>query len=69
LIFHVIADGNILEDMLDGQDVVLPVRRLADDGLEAWQQALAHSWEGLVAKAPQSLDVGGRKHCAGSRRT
>ena len=27
---------NVLEDLLDGQDVVLPVRRLDDDGLKAW---------------------------------
>ncbi len=26
---------NVLEDVLDGQDLVLPVRRLADDGLKA----------------------------------
>ena len=51
---------NVLEDVLDGQDVVLPVRRLADDGLEAWKQVLAHGWEGLVAKDPASLYVGGR---------
>jgi len=27
-----------LEDMLDGQDVLLPARHLADDGLMAWAQ-------------------------------
>ena len=51
---------NVIEDVLDGQDVVLPVRRLADDGREAWKQVLAHGWEGLVTKDPQSLYVGGR---------
>ena len=29
---------NVIEDVLDEQDMVLPVRRLADDGLKAWQQ-------------------------------
>ncbi len=51
---------NVLEDVLDGQDLVLPVRRLADDGLKAWQQVLEHGYEGLVAKDPASPYVGGR---------
>jgi len=51
---------NVLEDVLDGQDLVLPVRRLADNGLKAWQQVLEHGWEGLVAKDPASPYVGGR---------
>jgi len=51
---------NVIEDPLDGQDVLLPVRRLADDGLQAWTQVLAHGWEGLVAKDPESPYVGGR---------
>jgi ATP-dependent DNA ligase len=36
------------------------VRRLADDGLKAWQQVLEHGWEGLVAKDPQASYAGGR---------
>ena len=51
---------NVLEDVLDGQDVVLPVRRLDDDGLKAWQQVVTHGWEGLVAKDPTSPYLGGR---------
>ena len=51
---------NVLEDVLDGQDLVLPVRRLADNGLKAWQQVLEHGWEGLVAKDPASPYRGGR---------
>ena len=46
--------------MLDGQDLLLPVRRLSDDGIKAWQQVLAHGWEGLVAKDPNSTYIGGR---------
>jgi bifunctional non-homologous end joining protein LigD len=51
---------NVLEDVLDEQEMLLPVRRLANDGLKAWQQVLEHGYEGLVAKDPQSPYVGGR---------
>src|ERR1700737_3356395 len=51
---------NVVEDVLDEQDMVLPVRRLADDGLKAWQQVIEHGYEGLVAKDPQAPYVGGR---------
>src|SRR6202158_732905 len=51
---------NVIEDVLDDQDLVLPVRRRADDGLKAWQQVLEHGYEGLVAKDPASPYVGGR---------
>jgi len=36
------------------------VRRLADDGLKAWQQVIEHGYEGLVAKDPALPYVGGR---------
>jgi ATP-dependent DNA ligase len=48
-----------LEDVLEGQ-LILPARRLADDGLEAWEEVLARGYEGLVAKDPASPYVGGR---------
>ena len=51
---------NVIEDVLDEQDMVLPVRRLADDGLKAWQQVIEHGYEGLVAKDPASPYVGAR---------
>jgi len=51
---------NVIEDTLDDQDLLLPVRRLSDDGLKAWQQVLEHGYEGLVAKDPASPYVGGR---------
>jgi len=41
---------NVLEDILDDARLVLPVRRLADDGLEAWSQVLDRGYEGLVGK-------------------
>jgi bifunctional non-homologous end joining protein LigD len=50
-----------VEQALDGAPaVLLPVRRLADHGLKAWQEVLEHNYEGLVAKDPDSRYVGGR---------
>jgi bifunctional non-homologous end joining protein LigD len=51
---------NVLVDLLGGQDLLLPVRRLSDDGRKAWQEVLERGYEGLVAKDPQSPYVGGR---------
>jgi bifunctional non-homologous end joining protein LigD len=51
---------NVIEDVLDEQDMVLPVRRLSDDGLTAWREVLERGYEGLVAKDPASPYVGGR---------
>jgi bifunctional non-homologous end joining protein LigD len=51
---------NVIEDVLDEQDIVLPVRRLADDGRKAWQQVIERGYEGLVAKDAESTYVGGR---------
>jgi bifunctional non-homologous end joining protein LigD len=39
-----------LEDVVARSDLVFPVRRLAPDGQEAWQQVLERGYEGLVAK-------------------
>src|SRR5712664_849756 len=38
---------NVVEDVLAGQDLVRPVRRLAGDGLKAWQQVIERGYEGL----------------------
>jgi len=43
-----------LEHVLDGQDMLLPARRLADDGLKAWRQVMECGYEGLIAKDPSS---------------
>ena len=51
---------NVIEDVLDEQDLVLPVRRLSDDGLKAWEEVLTRGHEGLVAKDLASPYVGGR---------
>ncbi len=40
--------------------LILPVRRLADDGLKAWQEVLERGYEGYVAKDPGSPYVAGR---------
>jgi ATP-dependent DNA ligase len=48
-----------LEDVVTGSDYVFPVRRLAADGLEAWEQVLDAGYEGLVAKNEASVYVGG----------
>jgi len=50
-----------VEFVLDGAPAeLLPVRRLSDDGLKAWQEVLEHGWEGLVAKDLESRYVAGR---------
>jgi hypothetical protein len=36
-------------------ELVLPVRRLARNGFEAWAEVIAHDYEGLVAKEEASL--------------
>jgi bifunctional non-homologous end joining protein LigD len=44
----------------DAPAELLPVRRLVDHGLKAWQEVLDRGWEGLVAKDPESRYVAGR---------
>ncbi len=51
---------NVLEELVDGQQLVLPARRLADNGLEAWAQVLVRGYEGLVGKDEGSPYVEGR---------
>jgi hypothetical protein len=42
-----------VERVLDGAPgVLLPIRRLADDGLKAWQEVLEHNYEGLGGEGP-----------------
>jgi bifunctional non-homologous end joining protein LigD len=43
-----------LEDQLNGHSMVLPCRRLPDDGLQAWAIVEERSYEGMVAKDPRS---------------
>ena len=52
---------NVLEELVDGQQLVLPIRRLADNGFEAWAQVRARGYEGLVGKNDASPYVEGRR--------
>jgi len=51
---------HVLEGEVDGHRLILPARRLADDGITAWAEVMARGYEGLVAKDPASPYVGGR---------
>jgi len=44
-----------LENVVAGSEFVLPVRRLASNGFDAWAEVIAHDYEGLVAKEEASL--------------
>ena len=48
-----------LEDVVADADLILPVRRLARNGLEAWSEVIARDCEGYVAKDETSLYEGG----------
>jgi bifunctional non-homologous end joining protein LigD len=49
-----------LEDIVAGSEFVLPVRRLAPDGVEAWRQVIERGYDGYVAKDEASLYEAGR---------
>jgi ATP-dependent DNA ligase len=53
-----------LEDVVAGSQLVFPVRRLAPDGLEAWEQVIARGYEGYVAKDDVSANKGGHEAVA-----
>jgi bifunctional non-homologous end joining protein LigD len=48
-----------LEGVVAGSELVFPVRRLAPDGLAAWQQVVERGYEGYVAKDEASAYDGG----------
>ncbi len=50
----------VLEEEVDGYRLILPARRLADDGLAAWQEVLARGYGGLVGKHPEAQQGPGR---------
>ena len=54
------ARRKILESLVEGQRLLLPARRLAGSGLEAWAEVERRGYEGLVAKDESSPYVGGR---------
>jgi bifunctional non-homologous end joining protein LigD len=45
---------HFLEEIVDGADMVLPCRRLPEDGAEAWHMVEERGYEGFVAKDPRS---------------
>jgi bifunctional non-homologous end joining protein LigD len=47
-----------LEDVVAGSELVFPVRRLARDGIDAWQQVVERGYEGYVAKDAMSAYEG-----------
>jgi ATP-dependent DNA ligase len=50
----------VLERLVWHHSMIFPARRLSDDGLKAWQEAMARGYEGIVAKDPESRHVPGR---------
>jgi ATP-dependent DNA ligase len=51
-----------LEDRVTNSDLVFPVRRLAPDGLEAWEQVIERGYEGYVAKDGRACTRAARRH-------
>jgi len=49
-----------LEQVVKAQDMLLPARRLAEDGLKAWDQVIEWGYEGLIAKDSASPYRAGR---------
>jgi bifunctional non-homologous end joining protein LigD len=50
-----------LEDVIAGADLVLPVRRLAANGLDAWAQVVGSGYEGYVAKTREARTRAARR--------
>jgi bifunctional non-homologous end joining protein LigD len=50
-------------ELAEAEGPILTARRLAPDGLAAWEEVKEHGWEGLIAKDPDSLyEPGARTH-------
>ena len=50
-----------LENAIAGSDLVLPVRRLASNGFEAWAEVIAHDFEGLEPRKRRACMRRGRR--------
>jgi bifunctional non-homologous end joining protein LigD len=50
----------LLERLVSSPGMVFPARRLARNGLKAWQEALERGYEGIVAKDSESRYIPGR---------
>ncbi len=44
----------MLEELVAGARMILPARRLSDNGLKAWAQAVHRGYEGIVGKDAES---------------
>lgn len=51
---------NVVEELIDEQRLILPARRLAPNGFEAWAQVLERGYEGMVGKDEASPYTEGR---------
>jgi bifunctional non-homologous end joining protein LigD len=49
----------VLERLVEGADLIFPVRRLSADGHKAWEEVLARGIEGYVGKDPSSTYLSG----------
>jgi len=52
-----------LEELVADSERLFPVRRLAANGLEAWEQVLKADFGGYVAEDESSVYEGGRTRC------
>jgi bifunctional non-homologous end joining protein LigD len=50
----------VLERLVWHHSMIFPARRLSDDGLKAWQEAVARGYEGIAGRDPDSKYVPGR---------
>jgi hypothetical protein len=49
----------VLERLMEGADLIFPVRRLSADGHKAWEEVLTRGIEGYVGKDPSSTYLSG----------
>jgi bifunctional non-homologous end joining protein LigD len=50
----------VLDRLASSHGMIFPARRLSNNGLKAWQEALKRNYEGIVAKDPDSRYIPGR---------
>ncbi len=51
----------VLDRLASSHGMIFPARRLSNNGLKAWQEALRRNYEGIVAKDPESRYIPGRR--------
>ena len=50
----------VLDRLASSHGMIFPARRLSNNGIKAWQEALKRNYEGIVAKDPDSRYIPGR---------